>query len=426
MDDELSAFRSQWRREVGARYGPALTHAAPRPDTAPRAPRAPRAAADGALAVPLEALSLHDPVQASRPQAPPRVPAKAPERAPDTLLQMLDALAQDHAASVERAAAARAQALDDDTVGAADQGPRAPGGGATDAVPDGAALAPAPRRPTSVHAMYADDPERACPAAALPDDVWVLLLLQLIAPAPAPAPVPAVREGMAFEAPAAPWRPWTGPDYVALERLGRVCWRLRRLTAHARVWKDIVQHTYAAPFPRIERPLGSWRDAFVGEPRVRMHGVYIASCRYTQHGLSEENVWVRRLHVVRYYRYLRFFPNGLCLSWLTTEAPGDAVPVLWPGLRTRGLSVGHWRWLPDAGPPPARRGATIVVDDLRDPSLRHYTFQMTLALRPSRGSWHRLDMLEYASLHLRTGEVLPIPDRHAQPFLFSRVLSYGV
>ena len=67
-----------------------------------------------------------------------------------------------------------------------------------------------------------------------------------------------------------------------------------------------------------------------------------------------------------------------------------------------------------------------MIEDLHDPTLPGYTFQMTLHMRSSPGRWRRMDMLEYASLNLQTGEVLPIPHKHARPFLFSRVLSYGV
>ena len=71
-------------------------------------------------------------------------------------------------------------------------------------------------------------------------------------------------------------------------------------------------------------------------------------------------------------------------------------------------------------------GATIVIEDLHDPTLAKYTFQMSLHLRQSApGRWNRLDMLEYASLHLETGEVVPIPHKHNKPFFFSRVVSYG-
>lgn len=277
--------------------------------------------------------------------------------------------------------------------------------------------------------MYAADPELGAPVAQrIPDEVWHTILLHVLAPQRLETSWPSMlHENMSFQPPPVPWRPASGPDYVSLERIGRTCWRLRKLSANPLLWRMAVQMTYVEPLaPITALPSCSWRDAFVHEPRVRMNGTYIATCQYTQQGMSEENVWVRVLHVVEFFRYLRFFPNGRCLSWLTTERPDDVVHCLKPGIRAKGCAAGRWRCLPDAGSPPARRGATIVMEDLHDPTLPGYTFQMTLHMRSSPGRWHRLDVVEYASLNLHTGEVLPIPHKHARPFLFSRVLSYGV
>lgn len=379
MDAELQAFRSQWRDEVAARHG-ARASASGR---AARQP-APRVSDGGA--------------SFSRLSSPARVP-----RQPDSLTTLLHTFTEAHAASVARHAAALAAEADEVDV---------------------ASCRSARPLPTSVHEIYPADEQAAVPVARLPDEVWVTILLHVVAPTVAPTLVPIAREHQTYvPEPGEPWRAWTGPDYVSLERVGRVCWRLRWLSAQAPVWKAVVQATYAPPLGPVPC---SWRDAFVHEPRVRMNGTYIATCAYTQQGLSVENVWVRVLHKVEFYRYLRFFPNGRCLSWLTTDAPSEAVRQLVPGLRTKGLAAGRWHMLLDDGAPPARRGATIVIDDLRDPHLRGYTFQMTLHLRPAPGRWHRLDMLAYSSLHLPTAEVVPIPHKHARPFVFSRVVGYGV
>lgn len=157
-------------------------------------------------------------------------------------------------------------------------------------------------------------------------------------------------------------------------------------------------------------------------PRVRTQGAYIARCSYTQQGMSEENVWVRVLHTVEFYRYLRFFSDGTCMSMQTTVAPADTVSQLVHGMEAKGLSYGHWHLRPGA----SGTGATVVVDDLHDATLPHYAFQMRLRLHQSApGRWNKLDLLEYASVHLHTGEVLPFPDKHQKPFTFSRVRGYG-
>ncbi|KAL4399040.1 SCF ubiquitin ligase complex protein [Malassezia pachydermatis] len=384
MDDELQAFRSQWQQEVAARRTrvPALKTSASGASSKAARPPPPR---DGARTTTLR--------------------TDTPSHHPDTLLTLLDTLAASHAASVQRMQA-DAQ---------------------TDAVDELCTALASTHIGTCVAEMYAADPAVPMYVGRLPDEVWLHILREVIQPTRISSPTPAFREHIHFVTPSEPWRPYSGPDYIALERIGRVCWRLRRLTAHARLWKEIVACVYVPPHPSVTAPPCSWRDTFLYEPRLRMNGAYIATCQYTQQGMSEENVWVRVLHQVEFFRYLRFFPQGQCLSWLTTDPPSESVHQLWPGLQTKGCTTGRWRLLADddrAGC--TKRGATIVVEDLYDPSLRSYTFQMTLALRPSRGTWHRLDMLAYTSLHLHTGEVLPIPQKHSKPFLFSRVRSYGV
>ena len=97
-------------------------------------------------------------------------------------------------------------------------------------------------------------------------------------------------------------------------------------------------YTYVAPqaLPLAAPRAASWRDVFLHEPRLKCNGVYIATCHYVQHGLNTENVWVNVLHKVEFFRFLRFFPNGRCISLLTSERPADMVHQLEPGMRAKG------------------------------------------------------------------------------------------
>lgn len=396
MEDELHAFRDAWRRDVAARLhsSAALTKAAASHTDQLSQPHEQPEEQDTDLRKHNEAI-FHD--RFTWTDGSLRIHANAQQ---DALSSLLHALAETHHSQVQEL---KAQNIEEHTVWPEHVG-------------------------SSITTMYAADPEQPLPVQRMPDEIWHSILWHVLLPRPVmQAWPPMLPENMSFDPPPEPWRRATGADYISIERLGRVCWRLRRLTAHPRLWRAIAQETYIPPLPELDARLAcSWRDAFVHEPRVRMNGAYIATCQYIQQGMSEENVWVHVLHVVEFFRYLRFFPNGRCISWLTTERPADVVHRLEPGLRAKGCATGRWQCLSEEGEAPARRGATIVMHDLHDPTLPGYTFQMTLHMRPSPGRWHRLDMLEYASLNLRTGEVLPIPHKHARPFIFSRVLGYGV
>ena len=71
----------------------------------------------------------------------------------------------------------------------------------------------------------------------------------------------------------------------------------------------------------------AWRDVFHNHPRIRFTGVYISTVNYTRPGGASATAytWSSPIHVVTYYRYLRFFRDGTCLSLLTVEEPVDVV-----------------------------------------------------------------------------------------------------
>ncbi|EXJ89353.1 hypothetical protein A1O3_02420 [Capronia epimyces CBS 606.96] len=75
-----------------------------------------------------------------------------------------------------------------------------------------------------------------------------------------------------------------------------------------------------------------WRNIFQNYPRVRFSGVYISTVNYTRPGgaSANPNTWNNAIHIVTYYRYLRFFRDGTCISLLTTNEPIEVVHHLTP------------------------------------------------------------------------------------------------
>ncbi|KAK0551656.1 hypothetical protein OC845_002071 [Tilletia horrida] len=188
------------------------------------------------------------------------------------------------------------------------------------------------------------------------------------------------------------------PDVPSLEALGRTCTKWRILTSGASalgaggqrwgVWRNIVRQTFMPPILPSFNPILStlnttstvsaaktkqqqrqkqqqelilhliqslyqihqsdWRTLYIEQPRIRLNGCYIASCRYTRPGMSEENVWISVVHVVEFYRVLRFLPDGTVMSLLSTDLPAESVRRMEPGWRrsTAGLCLGRWRLYP--------------------------------------------------------------------------------
>ncbi|OAA54336.1 f-box protein [Niveomyces insectorum RCEF 264] len=74
----------------------------------------------------------------------------------------------------------------------------------------------------------------------------------------------------------------------------------------------------------------SWQQMFRRRPRVRFNGCYISTVNYIRAGQPSANLvtWNSPVHIVTYFRYLRFFRDGTVISLLTTAEPADVVHYL--------------------------------------------------------------------------------------------------
>ncbi|ORZ25326.1 hypothetical protein BCR42DRAFT_445115 [Absidia repens] len=71
----------------------------------------------------------------------------------------------------------------------------------------------------------------------------------------------------------------------------------------------------------IDNYQNRWMYMIKVRPRVRYDGVYIATCQYVRPGEASDSAWTRPVHLVTYYRYLRFFPDGRVLNFISNEEP---------------------------------------------------------------------------------------------------------
>lgn len=71
----------------------------------------------------------------------------------------------------------------------------------------------------------------------------------------------------------------------------------------------------------------SWQRMFRLRPRIRFNGCYISTNNYIRPGMANANTitWNSPVHIVTYYRFLRFFRDGTALSLQTTADPADVV-----------------------------------------------------------------------------------------------------
>lgn len=70
---------------------------------------------------------------------------------------------------------------------------------------------------------------------------------------------------------------------------------------------------------------GQWRLMYLQRPRIKFDGIYISTSNYSRPGRGDG--WYAPVIMVTYYRYLRFYRDGSCISLLTTDEPRDVVPM---------------------------------------------------------------------------------------------------
>jgi F-box protein 9 len=205
---------------------------------------------------------------------------------------------------------------------------------------------------------------------------------------------------------------------------------------------------------------------FQHRPRLRFGGVYISTVNYVRPGASSPTTisWNTPVHIVTYYRYLRFFRDGSCISLLTTVEPVDVVHHLLkehlhpnhgglPSNVMKHALRGRWRLsgpslasarphssgeatthhpsdphaLPTAGKPLEPEG-NLYVETFGPDS--KYTYHLHLALRsashrPGAPKNNKLVWRGFGSYNRLTDDWAEFGLRNDRAFFWSRVRSWG-
>lgn len=300
-------------------------------------------------------------------------------------------------------------------------------------------------------------PQPPCPIAAAPEEILVEIL-----------------EHVAIE------------DVAAFARLGQVCRRLAYLvTTEERVWKRIAlghEFGFAAMHyvwscqvdgkplgdddeggyilgPDFEEPVvatpppsnitsllvpsvyPTYRTLFRRRPRVRFNGCYISTVNYTRPGAASPMTltWNSPIHIVTYFRYLRFLRDGTCISLLTTSEPADVVPYLYvehmhknhhslPSAPMKDALLGRWRLTgPDVGGVDGgEKEGTLEIETAG--ATPKYTYKMYMSVgsagRAARNN--KLVWQGYWSYNRLTDDWAEFGLKNDRPFYWSRVKSYGM
>jgi F-box protein 9 len=189
----------------------------------------------------------------------------------------------------------------------------------------------------------------------------------------------------------------------------------------------------------------SWHQMFRLRPRIRFNGCYISTVNYIRPGQSSpsQTTWHSPVHIVTYFRYLRFFRDGTVISLLTTAEPVDVVHHLTkelqethrdgaaahlPSIVMQNALRGRWRLSTAVDNPDAdlkdAEGDLFVETEGATPK---YMYRMKLSLR-SAGKGAKNNKLVWQGFwnyNLLTDDSGEFTLRNDKAFFWSRVKSYG-
>lgn len=112
------------------------------------------------------------------------------------------------------------------------------------------------------------------------------------------------------------------------------------------IWKSACVKCWGRNILSEKSKYLSWRQMYIERPRVCFGGCYISKTSYIRYGeRSFQDQYYRPVHLIEYYRYLRFFPDGSILMMTTSEEPAQIVQKL---KKTRSEVLhGHFRFSND-------------------------------------------------------------------------------
>ncbi|XP_051139308.1 F-box protein 7 isoform X2 [Andrographis paniculata] len=139
---------------------------------------------------------------------------------------------------------------------------------------------------------------------------------------------------------------------------------------------------------------GSWRKMWLLRPRIRTDGLYVSRNTYIRAGVAEWKI-TNPVHIVCYFRYLRFFPSGRFLYKNSSQKVKDVVKFLnFRSAKTDCVFAGQYTLSEDK-----------VEGALLYPGLRPTVLRLRLRLRGTMpGANNRMDLISLVTSGVNDAE----------------------
>ncbi|CAG2211622.1 FBXO9 [Mytilus edulis] len=208
------------------------------------------------------------------------------------------------------------------------------------------------------------------------------------------------------------------------------------------IWRQICSRTWGPNTGKLRKYV-SWRNMFINRPHVLFNGCYISRTSYMRVGEKSLDSFYKPWHLVEYFRYMRFFPDGVMLMISSSEDPYTTLSKLRSqSTREQGLLIGRYRFNGD------RITSVLKRVKTKDSTLNYYprkrqprqqidpnemeqTFQVEMEIQNHKDRCHaKLVWLHYSvtTCYKATGQLnetdFELNNKNYPPLLFSRVLSY--
>ncbi|XP_066581169.1 F-box only protein 9 [Prorops nasuta] len=134
-------------------------------------------------------------------------------------------------------------------------------------------------------------------------------------------------------------------DLRSLEMFSRVCRGFYVSARDSEIWRLACVRAWGVNCGNFGPKYQSWRDMYIQRPRMRYNGCYISKTTYIRHGENSfQDQFYRPWHLVEYFRYLRFFPEGRVLMLTSTDEAQSCVTALKYRIpRNASVLIGHYR-----------------------------------------------------------------------------------
>eukprot|EP00252_Welwitschia_mirabilis_P014201 TRINITY_DN3126_c0_g1_i3.p1 TRINITY_DN3126_c0_g1~~TRINITY_DN3126_c0_g1_i3.p1 ORF type:complete len:296 (+),score=52.38 TRINITY_DN3126_c0_g1_i3:251-1138(+) len=122
------------------------------------------------------------------------------------------------------------------------------------------------------------------------------------------------------------------PPYT-LGRAACVCRKWRYAIRNPSLWRNACVSAWQLSGPEENFKIlkleygGSWYKMWLHRPRLRFDGVYVGRNTYIRSGTAEWET-TNPVHLVCYYRYLRFFPSGRCLYKISPQRVKEVAKLM--------------------------------------------------------------------------------------------------